>query len=421
MFGENFPYVNFHDLNLDWILKTLKDIKSENETIETFIPQIQDIYTLIGQLQDLPDDMDDFEDEVNDQLQQFQAIINQAVNPLSNIICLTDSYGRDDEDTEKISWCTYLKNKLNLSNSNYMKIYAAGASFGDDDTTKNFYNIFVSGVSSMTSDQKAAVTDIIIEGGVNEWNEDNQLLKDNMRSLNTYIRTNFPNAKIHLFFCGWSKLATVRYASMGGATATHNLYNSMCNELKWNYVFNVSPMIITDSYIANDDTHPINSASREIADIIYEALMHGNTSVSFNKNIAFDISIITSSNTRTLGKIYFNGNEFVLNPTTFSCDTIGNLASGFTSTVKVGKITTLAVIGCDPSATYIISTPCKLGYKTSGSWHEIDVRASFRYESGDINLYLTNNGCFNPIPSPALSSIQDTYVLMPQVIIPIWD
>ena len=419
MFGENFPYTNYHDLNLDWIIKTLREVKSENETIETFIPQIEDIYTLINQLQDLPEDMNDFEDEVNNQLRQFSAIINQAVNPVSNSICLTDSYGRDDEDTEKISWCTYLKTKLGLSNSNYLKIFSPGASFGDDDTTKNLYDIFVSGVSGMTTEQKEAVTDIIIESGVNEWNEDNQLLKDNMRSLNTYIRANFPNAKISLFFCGWSKLASVRYASMGSATATHNLYNSMCNELKWNYVFNVSPMIITDSY--TDDTHPTNSASREIADIIHEALVSGNTSVSFNKNINFDISIITSSQTRTLGKIYFNGNEFVLNPTTFSCDTIGNLASGFTSTVKVGEISTLAVIGCDTSASYIISTPCKLGYKISGSWHEIDVRASFRYENGHAYLYLTNNGCFNPIPSPALSSIQDTYILMPQVIIPLWD
>lgn len=24
MIGENFPYVNFHDLNLDWIIKELK-------------------------------------------------------------------------------------------------------------------------------------------------------------------------------------------------------------------------------------------------------------------------------------------------------------------------------------------------------------------------------------------------------------
>lgn len=37
-FGENFPYTNFHDLNLDWIIQTvkdtLKDIKNNSDSIE---------------------------------------------------------------------------------------------------------------------------------------------------------------------------------------------------------------------------------------------------------------------------------------------------------------------------------------------------------------------------------------------------
>ena len=28
-FGENFPYTNFHDLNLDWIIKIFKEIKDK--------------------------------------------------------------------------------------------------------------------------------------------------------------------------------------------------------------------------------------------------------------------------------------------------------------------------------------------------------------------------------------------------------
>ena len=28
-FGENFPYTNFHDLNLDWVLKTLQELRKE--------------------------------------------------------------------------------------------------------------------------------------------------------------------------------------------------------------------------------------------------------------------------------------------------------------------------------------------------------------------------------------------------------
>ena len=45
-FGENFPYSNFHDLNMDWILKIVKDFEdhytSIHETIEAGIALINE-------------------------------------------------------------------------------------------------------------------------------------------------------------------------------------------------------------------------------------------------------------------------------------------------------------------------------------------------------------------------------------------
>ena len=37
MFGEQFPYTNFHDLNLDWILKIIKDF---SEKYPNFISEL---------------------------------------------------------------------------------------------------------------------------------------------------------------------------------------------------------------------------------------------------------------------------------------------------------------------------------------------------------------------------------------------
>lgn len=54
LFGESFPYTNFHDLNLDWILKTLKEIKAyvdaEIESIENYIDD--DLPELVQELID---------------------------------------------------------------------------------------------------------------------------------------------------------------------------------------------------------------------------------------------------------------------------------------------------------------------------------------------------------------------------------
>jgi len=39
-FGENFPYTNTHDLNLDWIIKNVKDMKDFFDTqLEPLIEQ----------------------------------------------------------------------------------------------------------------------------------------------------------------------------------------------------------------------------------------------------------------------------------------------------------------------------------------------------------------------------------------------
>ena len=54
MFGERFPYTNFHDLNLDWILKTMQETKNYVDTeIQSMEDYIQD--DLPGLVQELID------------------------------------------------------------------------------------------------------------------------------------------------------------------------------------------------------------------------------------------------------------------------------------------------------------------------------------------------------------------------------
>lgn len=46
-FGENFPYANFHDMNLDWIIKELKKIiedeAGQNEKIEQLKQSVSEL------------------------------------------------------------------------------------------------------------------------------------------------------------------------------------------------------------------------------------------------------------------------------------------------------------------------------------------------------------------------------------------
>ena len=37
VFGENFPYSNYHNLNMDWIIKVIKDFLEQYNEIQTLI------------------------------------------------------------------------------------------------------------------------------------------------------------------------------------------------------------------------------------------------------------------------------------------------------------------------------------------------------------------------------------------------
>ena len=41
-FGENFPYTNFHDLNLDWIIKTVKQITKDEAEQNRLITELSE-------------------------------------------------------------------------------------------------------------------------------------------------------------------------------------------------------------------------------------------------------------------------------------------------------------------------------------------------------------------------------------------
>lgn len=46
-FGENFPYSNFHDLNLDWVIKTVKENLEKEDTRDEQIAQLQEAITAL--------------------------------------------------------------------------------------------------------------------------------------------------------------------------------------------------------------------------------------------------------------------------------------------------------------------------------------------------------------------------------------
>lgn len=108
---EQFPYTNFHDLNLDWIIKALKDLDNKVDTIEERITEAAKVYVdarikefvdgpmqdMQNQINNLDTEMDNFQASVNKQfanytaatdkkLADFQTLVNAQIVLLRNDI-----------------------------------------------------------------------------------------------------------------------------------------------------------------------------------------------------------------------------------------------------------------------------------------------------------------------------------------------
>ena len=91
-FGEGFPYVNFHDLNMDWIIKIAKDFLDQythlQETIDTGMEDLQTKYeqleTLLNEWydthsQDIADELADALEDLNDWYTTHENYLNQTL------------------------------------------------------------------------------------------------------------------------------------------------------------------------------------------------------------------------------------------------------------------------------------------------------------------------------------------------------
>ena len=88
---EHFPYTNFHELNLDWIIKTVKDLDEKVNSIEDRIYNKAKAYTdeQVGQLRnefnELENEFIAFKAEVNQMFNKYTAQQDKAFNDFKEI------------------------------------------------------------------------------------------------------------------------------------------------------------------------------------------------------------------------------------------------------------------------------------------------------------------------------------------------
>ena len=126
--------------------------------------------------------------------------IDMIKSPLSNVIVIGDSYANSAYG----NWISKLQTRLGLDASHFRSHWESGAGFND--TATGFLAQLTTIVSGMTSDQKNAVTDVLVGGGLNDnisYESYTSGLVNKITAFANYVKTNLPNAKLHIAWIGY--------------------------------------------------------------------------------------------------------------------------------------------------------------------------------------------------------------------------
>lgn len=267
-----FPYTNFHEMNLDWILQKIKDFSNDIENVNnTIIQQVDDtINDLVesGYFDDLID---------NDLLNGLQTQIDLLTK--KNVIMLGDSYG-----TYEDSWNVRLENIINPDVC--YKFSLGGCGFGKKDIDGNTPTKLLSDNSGKVSN-KLKINMIIVAMGANDivFPDD---ISQGFEDFRTYCNQNYPNATIYIAAIG-NTLGTRSGNSFSAATPANyykmvTTYQNMGRYHNCRYLRFSEMSLINPNHFQSDGIHPNSDGSANIATMLFRALT-GSEHVSLVQSI----------------------------------------------------------------------------------------------------------------------------------------
>ena len=387
MFGENFPYTNFHDLNLDWIIKAFKEgqisIEEAKASFDAAMSEITNIADAVHT------DAENASESATTAIDAAQTAEEAAQTALQASIkrryfFIGDSYAQGwTPDGTFESWPTKVKNILNISNDDYYLIAQGGSGFWVNDTTDNRYipNMIQRGYDLMTNPN--TITDIVMGFGYNEinaWDQDSRL-KTVAETVLTKIKTLFPhNPRIWLFGLGY----TTNHANQFKLMRVYNTYGSFPG---FGFI-KLTEYLTEKAYFSSDGHHPVASGQTKLAQAVSQMLNYGSNINGFygmyvmNEKTFFK-NIVTNNNFSGPVYSYRQDDRLII-----TCPTASYLATTFEGTdnislsravTKIGKYENTDITGFHNWSSQGQMFPCDIIYRVSGN-------NSYYHVPGYINI-----------------------------------
>lgn len=296
LFGERWPFTNFHDLNLDWILEQVKNDK-----------------TIIEQLRQYVENVDDeieqkIEEEVPILIQESinNGLLSQVATAVRTrrIVIVGDSYGQGYTPGGNVTgYPERIRQKMGLiTGINFFNVNKGGARFGSPQNDEYaFDTVLTNFLAAITN--KESITDIIIAGGYNDATYANSDITAGINRTMTVIKNNFsnPSLKVWLFGLGYSADNPRRREQL--FDIYHNSYAASGMAFT-----SLTKTLYNDDYWSSDGFHPNSTGQEEIATAIINIINGGNT-VKYALIREFD----HPTNTPSGSNIYINACENYFN------------------------------------------------------------------------------------------------------------
>lgn len=274
---EHFPYTNFHELNLDWVIDFARSTKLDSETTKELVTNL---------LKNQPAEV---QRAVNAELQQmvdngvFNNISEKYITPhvdgltksgldLHKILFIGDSFLGDWYNGYS-NFAVYFADMLGLVRDVDYKIYSfggAGYIAGDNQTHQNYEQLFTNTIVPQLGDTISSYSAVIVFSGPNDYNQAYGDEYGAITSFLTAIKNRMPQAAIiglngatlDQKFNSTQSASNDAYADFGAVTFPNAAY--------W--------MIGRDDMFTDDHIHPNEKGMRHIAGMFYNAIKSGDDS-----------------------------------------------------------------------------------------------------------------------------------------------
>lgn len=275
---EHFPYTNFHEMNLDWVIDFIRSAKLDIESAKE----------LVGNL--VKNQPGEIKKAVDNELQnmvasgEFDEISERYITPkvnglsksgldLHKILFIGDSFFGDWYNGYS-NFAVYFANMLGLVRNVDYKIYSfggAGYIAGDNNTHQNYEQLFTNTIVPELGDTISSYSAVIVFSGPNDYNQKYEDEYGAITSFLTAIKNKMPNAAI---------------IGLNGATLDQKFNSTQCasNDAYTDFgaiTFpNAAYWMIGRNDMFFDDLHPNEKGMKHIAGMLFNAIKSGDDSTT---------------------------------------------------------------------------------------------------------------------------------------------